>query len=152
MQMPDTCSAYLLHAIQEHNPCCVWYSLSRCQKMSFPPDSLKTSLFKTFPYTSERSKEKYSCGTWRPIRKSLPMVLNHPLQENIERNGRLWRQLFLCQDSVPSHQLSSNDQPEVTASWCHHPDVCAVPGDADSLHVSLLASVRSGLHYLNEES
>lgn len=32
VQMPDTCSACLLHAIQEQNPCCVRYGLSRWQK------------------------------------------------------------------------------------------------------------------------
>jgi len=83
------------------------------------------------------------------------MALNHALQENIERTGRPWRQLFLCQGSVPSHQLASsfNQRSQYSDTTLFtSPEVYAVPGNADSLHVSSPASVHSGLHYLNEES
>lgn len=40
------------------------------------------------------------------VSQSSPMVLNHSLRGNVERKGRLWRQLFLSQDSAPPHHVA----------------------------------------------
>lgn len=61
------------------------------------------------------------------------MVLNHSLKGNVERKGKLWKQLFLSQDSAPSpHVASSFSQrsKHFDVTFFTSPEVCAVPDEA----------------------
>lgn len=102
--MPDTCSACLLHAIQEHKPCCIWYGLRRWQK-----DELPSRQFENLTFQDIR-KEQRKTQLWylKTCKKTFAHgIKTFPSGEHREE----WKALeavFLCQDSVPSHQLSSS--------------------------------------------
>lgn len=74
--------------------------------------------------------------------------INHSLKGNVERKGRLWKQLFLSQDSAPSHHIASTlsqrskhfDAKFFTSPW----EACAVPDEAVTKPLSMFVQSTGG--------
>lgn len=78
--------------------------------------------------------------------------IKHSLKGNVERKGRLWKQLFLSQDSAPSHHIASTfsqRSEHFDANFFTSPEACAVPDEAVTRLLSTF--VHGGQDHLNED-